>query len=247
MPDSGTSQRSIRSPLGGTVTRAVVVRLLIGGAFVGLLIVLVVTMFNDNSEEDPASTGETSPSATVPAPNADLIVREDSRRLDDVPDSDVTFVEFLDFECEACGAVYPAIEALREQYDGEINFVIRYFPLDGHPNSRNAARAVEAAARQGELEPMYQRMFETQEEWSHNEEPQDEFFRGFAEELGLDVERWESDYFSDDVAERVQADFEDAVELGLSGTPTFFVNDQQLNPQALDDLTDPIEAALDGQ
>ncbi|WP_300345898.1 MULTISPECIES: DsbA family protein [Nesterenkonia] len=156
----------------------------------------------------------------------------------------MTFVEFLDFECEACGAVYPAVEELREEYEGEMTFVIRYFPLDGHPNSRQAAHAVEAAARQGELEGMYRLMFETQEEWSHNEEPQDEVFRGFAEELGLDVEQWEADYYSDDVAQRVQSDFEDAVALGLQGTPSFFVNDEFIAPETLTDLTDPIDEAL---
>lgn len=246
MPENDSAEKRIKSPLGGATSQAVVVRALIGGAFVVLLIVLVAMMFTRGSDEE-SSSSEESPSDTTAGVDTELIVREDSHLLDEAPESDVTFVEFLDFECEACGAVYPAVEELREEYEGQINFVIRYFPLDGHPNSRQAAHAVEAAARQGELEPMYQRMFETQEEWGHNEEPQDEVFRGFAEELGLDVEEWESDYHSDEVAERVQADFEDAEELGLRGTPSFFVNDQQLAPESLDDLTDPIDEALEEQ
>lgn len=245
MPTDHSSNRPIKSTLGGDPNKKVIIRILIGGAFLVLLTVLLVVIFRGSSE-DSAADGASGPDAEA-APNSDLIVREDSRRLDDVPESDVTFVEFLDFECEACAAVYPAVEDLREEYEGEVSFVIRYFPLDGHPNSRPAAHAVEAAARQGELEAMYQRMYETQEDWSHNEDPQDEVFRGFAEDIGLDVEQWEEDYYSDEVAERVQADVDDAVELELQGTPTFFVNDQQLQPENLQDLTDPLDEALEAQ
>lgn len=245
MPTDHSSDQPIQSPLGGDPNKKVIIRILIGGAFLVLLTVLLVVLFRGSSE-DSATDGASGSDAEA-APNADLIVREDSRRLDDVPESDVTFVEFLDFECEACAAVYPAVEDLREEYEGEVSFVIRYFPLDGHPNSREAAHAVEAAARQGELEAMYQRMYETQEDWSHNEDPQDEVFRGFAEELDLDVEQWEEDYNSEEVAERVQADVDDAIELQLRGTPTFFVNDQQLQPENLQDLTDPLDEALEAQ
>lgn len=234
------SDPPINSPLGGTATKKKTLRWLLGVAVVVVLAVVAIMIFRDSPEETP-------PASESSAVNSELIVREDSRRLDDVPQSDVTFVEFLDFECEACGAIYPTVEDLRERYEGEVSFVIRYFPLDGHPNSRQAAHAVEAAARQGELEAMYQQMYETQEQWSHNEDPQDDVFRGYAEELGLDMDQWEEDYFSDEVADRVQADFDDAVELQLQGTPTFFVNDEQLNPESIEDLTDPLDEALEAQ
>lgn len=84
-------------------------------------------------------------------------VRDNSHRLNSVPDSDVYFVEFLDFECEGCRAVYPAIEQLRAEYGDRVNFVLRYFPLRSHFNAERAARAVEAAAQQGQLEPMYRK------------------------------------------------------------------------------------------
>ena len=95
---------------------------------------------------------------------ADVTVREDSHRLSDVPDGKVTFVEFLDFECEACGAAFPAVEQLRAAYGDRVSFVVRYFPLDGHFNAQRAARAVEAAAQQDQFEAMYEKMYETQAE-----------------------------------------------------------------------------------
>ena len=112
------------------------------------------------------------------------VVRENSHRLSSPPDSDVTFVEFLDFECEGCGAAFPAVEQLRAQYGQQVTFVARYFPMPGHFNGERAARAVEAAAQQGQFEPMYKKMFETQSQWGEQQVPADEVFRGYATELG---------------------------------------------------------------
>ena len=80
--------------------------------------------------------GDEPAAADVSSAIADgAIVRDDSRILGEEGTSGVTFVEFLDFECEACGAAYPIVEDLREKYAGEVTFVIRYFPLPGHVNS----------------------------------------------------------------------------------------------------------------
>ena len=127
------------------------------------------------------------PAVDAMAGAAAPVVRDSSHRLSTAPDGKVTFVEFLDFECEGCRAVYPVIEQLRTQYEGRVTFVIRYFPIDSHKNAMNAAVAVEAAARQGELEAMYARMYETQAEWGEQSESRAPLFRQFAEQLGLDL------------------------------------------------------------
>ena len=79
------------------------------------------------------------------------LVRDNSRRLTTVPNSDVTFVEFLDFECEACRAAFPMVEQLRAEYGDRVNFVIRYFPIQSHFNAERAARAVEAGRPTGQV------------------------------------------------------------------------------------------------
>ena len=93
------------------------------------------------------------------------LVRDNSRRLNTVPNSDVTVVEFLDFECEGCRAAFPMVEKLRSEYGDRVNFVVRYFPIPSHFNAERAARAVEAAAQQSKFEPMYKKMYETQSQW----------------------------------------------------------------------------------
>lgn len=175
---------------------------------------------------------------------ADLTVHEDSRILGKKGSSDVVLVEFLDFECEACGAAYPVIEDLREKYDGRVTFVARYFPLPGHFNAERAARAVESAARQGKLDQMYQLMYETQTSWGEKQEPADDTFRNFAVQLKLDMDRYDVDYASPEVAARVQRDVDDGLALGVQGTPTFFLNGERFEPAAVEDFSNAIDEAL---
>ena len=108
------------------------------------------------------------------------VVRSDSQRLTSPADSEATFVEFLDFECEACGAMYPAVEQLRQTYGDRVTFVVRYFPLPGHFNADRAARAVVAAANQGRFEAMYRKMFDSQKQWGEQQVPLDDLFASYA-------------------------------------------------------------------
>jgi protein-disulfide isomerase len=171
-------------------------------------------------------------------------VRDSSHRLNTVPDSDVYFVEFLDFECEGCRALFPAIEQLRSEYGDRVNFVLRYFRLQSHFNAERAARSVEAAAQQGQLEAMYKKMYETQADWGEQQVPKDDVFRGFAQELGLDMAAFDAAYNDPATVERIKLDIADGTELGVQGTPTFFLNGERLQPRSYEDLTTALDQAL---
>lgn len=182
-----------------------------------------------------------SPEAVPTGGNAKLLVREDSPRLSE--GDEAVFVEFLDFECEACLALYPVIEDLREEYGDRVTFVVRHMPL--HGNSMNAALAAEAAAEQGEFEAMYDRLFETAEnEWGHQETSQRETFFGYAEDLGLDMDRFTAAYDDPATLERIEQSQQDGQALGVSGTPTFFLDGELLQPQSVTDLEEAFDAAL---
>ena len=204
------------------------------------LIAIGAVLFLNRGEAAPAAVEKTSDGEDS------LLVREDSQVVGEPARSgDVTMVEFLDFECEACGAVYPAVEQLRAEYDGRVTFVARYFPLPGHVNAEPAARAVESAARQGEFEAMYQMMYETQAEWGESQEPKDDLFRSYAEDLGLDMEQYDADFASPEVAARVQRDVDDGMELGVQGTPTFYLDGELLQPRTYEDFTQALDEALE--
>lgn len=211
--------------------RTLTVTLAVSALAVGLL--AAVALFQVASESD-----------TAVADPAAVLVRADSHVLDDAGRDAPTLVEFLDFECESCGVAYPVVEELRERYDGRLNVVLRYFPLDGHANARNAAHAVEAAARQGELESMYARMFDTQAEWGDQQVDHSALFRRYAQDLGLDMERYDADVSSDDVVSRVQRDAQDGRAMGVSGTPTFFLDGRPMQITSVQSFYDAIDRAL---
>uniref|UniRef100_UPI003704D468 DsbA family protein n=1 Tax=Vibrio cidicii TaxID=1763883 RepID=UPI003704D468 len=108
-------------------------------AFIVVIVIVLVGRAQSASKQDAA-----------PA-----VVRADSRILQKAQTDKVTVVEFLDFECEACGAAYPVVEQLREQYKDRVTFIARYFPIPSHKNAMNAAMAAEAAGRQGKFTEMY--------------------------------------------------------------------------------------------
>jgi protein-disulfide isomerase len=217
--------------------------------FVG--IVAVIGLAVGGGDDDPPSPAPSAASTTSATSGADAagvprVVASDPRRLGPPGRSGVTFTEFLDFECESCAAVFPAIEQLRREYEGRVTFNIRYFPLDGHRNARNAAHAVEAAAQQGKLEAMYQRMYETQPSWGEQEDSKAAVFRGFAEDLGLDLRAYDAAVADPKTAARVERDFQAGLELGVQGTPTFFIDEQRINPETLDELRQQLDEAIAG-
>ncbi len=181
-------------------------------------------------------------SSTVAAnvePTAQL-VREDSPQLSE--GGEAVFVEFLDFECEGCLALYPVIEDLRDQYGDRVTFVVRHMPL--HDNSVDAALAAEAAAEQGQFEAMYQRLFGTVDQWGHQSTSQAEIFAGYAGELGLDMDRFRAVVNDPATLSRIEQSTQDAQAFGVTGTPTLFLDGQRVEPTSVAELVSSIEAAL---
>jgi protein-disulfide isomerase len=169
------------------------------------------------------------PAPTPPPAAADAqLVREDSHRITSPATEKAQLVEFLDFECESCRAAEPLVQDLKQEFGDRITFVHRYFPLPGHRNSGTAALAVEAAAQQGRYEQMYAKMFETQPQWGEKQDSQAALFRTFAQELGLDLNAYDAAVADEKTKDRVRKDVADGRALGVTGTPTFFLNGQKL-------------------
>jgi protein-disulfide isomerase len=168
------------------------------------------------------------PTAAAPAAEAQL-VRQDSHRITTPAIEKAQLVEFLDVECESCRAAAPLVEDLKKEYGDRITFVHRYFPLPGHRNSGTAALAVEAAAQQGKYEQMYTKMFDTQPQWGEKQDSQAALFRTYAQELRLDLAKYDAAVADEATIERIRKDVADGTALGVTGTPTFFLNGQKLD------------------
>lgn len=195
--------------------------------------------------DDPSSKAAPEASSTPQTTTSDArVLRPSSHRLGRAAGTGVTFTEFLDFECESCRAAFPLVEDLRKEYAGRVTFSIRYFPIPSHRNAMNAALAVEAASRQGALEPMYRRMYQTQTEWGEQQSSRAKLFRSFADDLGLDLNAYDKAIADPAIKRRVEFDRDEGTALGVQGTPTFFLDDAQIQPTSADDLRAQIDAAL---
>lgn len=160
-------------------------------------------------------------------------------------DATVTLVEYADFQCPACASYHPVMDELRQLFaDDQLRIEFRHLPLTQiHPNAAPAARATEAAERQGMFWEMHDVLFEKQREWSQSRNAT-ALFRGYAEALGMDVDQFASDMKSSEVRRIVDQHAASARTLGLRGTPSFVLNGRVLenNPRSASEFAALIEA-----
>jgi protein-disulfide isomerase len=134
-------------------------------------------------------------------------------------DAPLTLVEYGDFECSYCGAAYPLIKEAQRRLGDRLRFVFRNFPIStSHPHAQAAAEAAEAAGAQGRYWEMHDLLYE------HQDTLEDADLLGFAEELGLDSDRFDREMRERRYEGRVREDFLSGVRSGVNGTPTFYIN-----------------------
>ncbi|HEX8931603.1 MAG TPA: thioredoxin domain-containing protein [Patescibacteria group bacterium] len=190
--------------------------------------------------------GNSSPTNTNPKISADqtkILIRPDSYAKD-TKGAKITLVEFGDFECPACGAAYPIVTQVLNDYKGKINFVFREFPLPSHPNGPIGAEAAEAAGAQGKFFEMYDALYQNQKDWGEDKNPM-QFFEKYAKNIGLDVEKFKSEIAANKYSSKIQKDIADGTALNVNATPTFFLNGEQITGGLpYDQFKNKIDAAL---
>jgi protein-disulfide isomerase len=129
-------------------------------------------------------------------------------------------VEYGDYECPYSRQAYRAIERVETQLGGAVRFAFRHFPLtEIHPHALAASRAAEAASVQGRFWEMHDLLFHRQKAL------EDDDLRRYADEVGLDVERFDRDRSGEAVFARIERDFRSGIESGeVRGTPTLFID-----------------------
>jgi protein-disulfide isomerase len=150
----------------------------------------------------------------------------------------VTVVEYGDFECPYCGRAEPVVRELLRDF-ADVRYVWRHLPLtDVHPHTQLAAEAAEAAADQDAFWEMHDLLLRNQAALEL-----DDLVR-YADQIGLDVERFASDLQEHVGAARVAEDVDSADLSGVSGTPTFFINGRRhYGAYDIDTLSGAVRAA----
>lgn len=145
--------------------------------------------------------------------------------------SKVTLLEYGDFQCTACAAAFPRIKLITEQYKNQLQFAFRNFPLgESHPNGRAAAAVVEAAGLQGKYWEMFDKIYETQDDWTNltgNERTK--FFENYANGFNLNMTEFRTDLSSQSVINKINYDYALGAKDGVDATPTYFLNGVKLD------------------
>lgn len=156
----------------------------------------------------------------------------------------VTIVEFSDLECPACAAAQPLVQKILDEYKGRIRFVYRHFPLPQHTKALTAINAAESAGEQGKFWEMHDKLFATQDQWSGKDNAQN-LIIGYAQELGLDTEKFKVDMNGGKYDAKIEKDKNDGLTLKVNSTPTFFINDQKYSgPLSYENFKSQIDAEI---
>lgn len=150
-------------------------------------------------------------------------------------DSDITLVEFADFQCPACSVAYKSVAQLEKEYGNQVRFVYRNFPIPGHTNGLFAAYAAGAAGAQGKFFEMAEILFAKQQEWSVLSSNEfGEAMDSYAQILGLNMNKFRTDKVSDTIKTKVDKDYQSGINAGVDSTPTFFLNGEMINLTSFD-------------
>lgn len=152
-------------------------------------------------------------------------------------DAPVTITEFFDPSCEACRAFYPHVKQIMDQYPDDVRLVLRYAPF--HQGSDEAVKILEAARLQDKFIAVLEALLARQPEWAVHGAPDMAIAWRIAGEAGLDVAQARQDALRPGIVGTINADLADVETLGVTQTPTFYVNGKALaetDPQRLADL-----------
>lgn len=155
----------------------------------------------------------------------------------------VTVVEFSDFQCPFCERFHTTVLQVLEDYPSQVRWVFKHFPLDAlHPQARPAAEASECAAEQNKFWEFADALFENQSSLSQD------IYSEIATDLGLNLPQFNQCLTDRKYKNKVEADYQEGIRLGVRGTPASFINGELLvGAVPYESLVAVIESILAGQ
>jgi protein-disulfide isomerase len=135
----------------------------------------------------------------------------------------ITMVEFSDYQCPFCSRGHNTVQQLEKDYEGKLRVVMKQHPLDFHPRAKPSSLAALAAGEQGKYLEMHNKLFANQTQLD------DANLEQYARELGLNIEKWKADQQLPKFQTMIQNDTAQAMQLGATGTPAFFINGKKIS------------------
>lgn len=155
----------------------------------------------------------------------------------------IKLVEFSDYECPACALFAPTVAQLIASDSANLQVYYRNFPLPQHSLAKKAAVLAEEANAEGKFWPVHDKLFAAQDQWASLSEATD-FFVNLAKEEGMDEIKTKEALENNLYQDKIQADINEGMSLGVDATPTFFLNGKKLNLASPDDLKNIVNQML---
>jgi protein-disulfide isomerase len=160
---------------------------------------------------------------TLPSPEPPILpVSVDNDPSIGPVDAPVTIVEFSDFQCPYCQKSVGVLKELRRIYGEKLRMVYRDYPGPNHPHAARAAEAAQCAGEQGKFWEYHDLLFDRQAQGSGWD------FAALAKELGLKEDSFATCLSTGRYRQEVLTDMQEGIKLGITSTPTFFVNGRPL-------------------
>ena len=135
----------------------------------------------------------------------------------------VTIEFFSDLQCPQCARFEPIVKSLKNEYGDKVRMILRHFPLSAHEHALPAAWAAEAAANQGKFWEMVDALYKSQWIWARAPAPRVAFL-DLAKQVGLDLDKFQSDMDNPNIRGRIEADQAHAQSLGVRTAPSVLIN-----------------------
>jgi protein-disulfide isomerase len=216
--------------------------------FIVLVTAVVIISASYSSGDSGSSNASSTFVSTVAAPITSSDWQEGN------PKAKVSLIEYGDFECPACGEYFPVVQKLYAEDSSTVLFVFRNFPLYTiHPFAGIGAQVAEAAGMEGgtaKYWAMHDLLYTNQAQWTGDTSlsPADvlsKYLDGYASSLGLNVDQFNADVSSTQVANKIANDVTSGNAAQIDHTPTFFINLQQIpNPTSSDAFEATLNAAI---
>jgi len=202
---------------------------------VAVVSVLYYTRSTPGSNYTPtnSATASTAPANTAQPPVVTGVAGADPPYTLGPANAPARLEEFGDYQCPPCGLFHPILQQMHKEFGDKLQITFREFPLaPAHQHAIAAASAAEAAGLQGKFWQMHDLLYEHQNDWKDKFDVRP-IFEGYAQQIGLDVDRYKRDVAGEAVAQRIFLDKKRGESLGVKGTPTVFLNGREVPFESL--------------
>ncbi len=213
--------------------------IIISGIVIAGAIVYTRNSQLDSLSEKLETDQKTSSVESRKASRVELTISEEDH-IRGNPDAPVTIIEYSDFQCPFCQRFHPTVRQILEDYPDQVRWVYKHFPLDSiHSEARPSAEASECAAEQGKFWQFADELFENQSRMGSS------LYEELASQIGLNMGQFESCISSRKYKDHVEADLQEGIKAGITGTPGSFVNGEEISGAVpYDYLKTTVEQAL---